>query len=58
MCSTSVVFLENELLYGQSFPVEDEVLTDEFIVPIGKCKIERYFVVVNFSPFCLDQDNM
>ncbi len=33
-----VVFLENELLYGQSF----EVPTDEdFVIPIGRAKIER-----------------
>lgn len=37
-----VVFLENEILYGHSFPVSDEVLKDDFIVPIGKCKIERW----------------
>lgn len=36
-----VVFLENEILYGQAFPVSDEVLSKDFIIPIGKCKIER-----------------
>lgn len=36
-----VVFLENEILYGQSFPVSDEVLSEDFVLPIGKCKIER-----------------
>ncbi|KAE9414937.1 hypothetical protein Angca_008577 [Angiostrongylus cantonensis] len=36
-----VVFLENEVLYGRSFPVSDEVLKDDFVVPIGVCKIER-----------------
>lgn len=36
-----VVFLENEILYGLPFPVSDEVLSDEFLVPIGKAKIER-----------------
>ncbi|XP_051148071.1 pyruvate dehydrogenase E1 component subunit beta-1, mitochondrial-like isoform X2 [Andrographis paniculata] len=36
-----VVFLENELLYGESFPVSDEVLDSNFCLPIGKAKIER-----------------
>ncbi|KAL9263546.1 Pyruvate dehydrogenase E1 component subunit beta-1, mitochondrial-like protein [Drosera capensis] len=36
-----VVFLENELLYGESFPVSDEVLDSNFVLPIGKAKIER-----------------
>jgi len=33
-----VIFLENEILYGQSFPVPDSV---DFVVPLGKAKIER-----------------
>ncbi|MCW9035310.1 MAG: pyruvate dehydrogenase complex E1 component subunit beta [Rhodospirillales bacterium] len=33
-----VVFLENELLYGDSFDVPE---SDEFVLPIGKAKIER-----------------
>lgn len=36
-----VVFLENELLYGESFPVSEEVLDSSFCLPIGKAKIER-----------------
>ena len=36
-----VVFLENELLYGLQYPVSDEVLSKDFVVPIGKAKIER-----------------
>ncbi|PWN24178.1 thiamine diphosphate-binding protein [Microstroma glucosiphilum] len=35
------VFLENEILYGQSFPVTPEVLSDDFVLPIGKAKVER-----------------
>lgn len=35
------MFLENEILYGQQFPVEDEVLSKDFVLPIGKCKVER-----------------
>ncbi|MSP76935.1 MAG: pyruvate dehydrogenase complex E1 component subunit beta [Rhodospirillaceae bacterium] len=33
-----VIFLENEILYGQQFDVPDD---PEFILPIGKAKIER-----------------
>ncbi|TNC12434.1 pyruvate dehydrogenase complex E1 component subunit beta [Methylobacterium terricola] len=33
-----VVFLENEILYGQSFPVPKG---DDFTVPIGKAKVHR-----------------
>ncbi len=33
-----VVVLENEMLYGQSFDVPDD---PDFVVPIGKAKIER-----------------
>jgi len=33
-----VIFLENEILYGQSFPVPK---LDDFIVPIGKAKVVR-----------------
>lgn len=36
-----VVFLENELLYGESFPVSEDVLDSSFCLPIGKAKIER-----------------
>jgi pyruvate dehydrogenase E1 component beta subunit len=33
-----VIFLENEILYGHSFPVPK---LDDFLVPIGKAKIAR-----------------
>jgi pyruvate dehydrogenase E1 component beta subunit len=33
-----VVFLEHELLYGQSFPVPDG---DDFVLPIGKAAVKR-----------------
>jgi pyruvate dehydrogenase E1 component beta subunit len=36
-----VVFLENELMYGVNFDVSDEVLSKDFVLPIGKSKIER-----------------
>ncbi len=33
-----VVFLENEILYGQSFEIP---ANDEYVIPIGRAKIER-----------------
>lgn len=36
-----VVVLENEILYGIQYPMSDEALSKEFVVPIGKAKIER-----------------
>uniref|UniRef100_A0A2D4F5F0 Pyruvate dehydrogenase E1 component subunit beta n=3 Tax=Micrurus TaxID=8634 RepID=A0A2D4F5F0_MICCO len=33
--------LENELMYGVSFELSEEVLSKDFIVPIGKAKIEK-----------------
>merc|ERR1712159_975400 len=36
-----VVFLENELLYGVEFPMSDEALKDDFLLPIGEAKIEK-----------------
>ena len=36
-----VVFLENELLYGTAFDVEDKVFESDFLLPIGKAKIMR-----------------
>ncbi len=44
-----VVFLENEILYGQSFECP---VADDFILPIGRAKIERageHVTVVAFS---------
>ncbi|XP_065316687.1 pyruvate dehydrogenase E1 component subunit beta, mitochondrial-like isoform X3 [Gordionus sp. m RMFG-2023] len=36
-----VVFLENELLYGTSFPMTPDTLSSNFIIPIGKGKYEK-----------------
>ncbi|CAL9154246.1 unnamed protein product [Musa hybrid cultivar] len=46
------VFLENELLYGESFPISAEVLDSSFCLPIGKAEIERegkYVTITSFS---------
>src|ERR1700731_2936112 len=36
-----VIFLENEMLYGQSFPMSEAAQKDDFVIPFGKAKIER-----------------
>ncbi|TXT13000.1 hypothetical protein VHUM_01401 [Vanrija humicola] len=36
-----VCVLENELLYGVSFPMTKEELSDEYLIPFGKAKIEK-----------------
>ncbi|XP_052089730.1 pyruvate dehydrogenase E1 component subunit beta, mitochondrial-like isoform X1 [Mytilus californianus] len=36
-----VVFLENEIMYGTSFDMSDEAMSEDFVIPIGKAKIER-----------------
>ncbi|XP_069823073.1 pyruvate dehydrogenase E1 component subunit beta, mitochondrial [Dendropsophus ebraccatus] len=36
-----VVVLENELMYGVPFEVSEEVQSKDFVIPIGKAKIER-----------------
>jgi pyruvate dehydrogenase E1 component subunit beta len=44
-----VIFLENEILYGQSFPVPK---LDDFVLPIGKARIARSgrdVTIVSFS---------
>ncbi|KAM7480188.1 hypothetical protein LguiA_028401 [Lonicera macranthoides] len=46
-----VVFLENELLYGESFPVSAAVLDSSFCLPIGKAKTEREGKDVTITAF-------
>lgn len=29
------------MLYGVSFPMSQEAMSDNFLLPIGKCKVER-----------------
>lgn len=55
-----VVILENELLYGVSFPLSDEAQDKDFVIPIGKAKIEKQGKDVTLVAFgkavgqCLD----
>jgi pyruvate dehydrogenase E1 component beta subunit len=45
-----VVFLENEILYGQSFDVPDD---PDFTLPIGRAKIERAGADVTITAFSI-----
>ncbi|MEA1834614.1 pyruvate dehydrogenase complex E1 component subunit beta [Methylobacterium durans] len=45
-----VVFLENEILYGQSFPVPK---LDDFVLPIGKARIHRQGSDVTIVSFAI-----
>jgi len=36
-----VVFLENELMYGESFPVSKDALATDYVAPIGKALVMR-----------------
>merc|ERR1711976_723158 len=36
-----VVVLENELMYGTPFEMSDEALSEDFLIPLGKAKVER-----------------
>ena len=36
-----VVVLENEIMYGNKFPMSPEAMSPDFVLPIGKAKIER-----------------
>lgn len=45
-----VIFLENELLYGQSFDVPD---SDDWVVPIGKAKVVREGTDVTITAFSI-----
>jgi pyruvate dehydrogenase E1 component beta subunit len=47
-----VMILEHELMYGVSFPMSDEAQSKDFVIEIGKAKIEREgtdVTVVSFS---------
>ncbi|KAF6031675.1 PDHB [Bugula neritina] len=49
-----VVFLENEIMYNERMPMSDEAMSDTFLLPIGKAKIERsgsHITLVGHSRF-------
>lgn len=56
-CCISVVCLENELMYGVAFDMSDEAMSEDFLIPIGKAKIERpgkvsSSLTIHFSLMC------
>lgn len=36
-----MIVLENEVMYGVQFEMSDEAMSSDFLIPIGKAKIER-----------------
>ncbi|KAG8288347.1 hypothetical protein J6590_018868 [Homalodisca vitripennis] len=55
-----VVFLENEILYGETFDMSKEAMSKDYLLPIGKAKIEKAgknITIVSWSRavgFCLE----
>ena len=47
-----VVLLENEIMYGQYFPMSEEALSPDFVIPIGKAKIEKQGIFVFLLALC------
>ena len=43
--------LENELLYGVSYPMSDEAQSKDFVIEIGKAKVEREGTDVTITAF-------
>lgn len=44
----SVVLLENELMYGVAFEMSEASQSKDFVIPIGKAKIERPGMHISF----------
>ncbi|KAK7793088.1 hypothetical protein R5R35_013525 [Gryllus longicercus] len=47
-----VLIMEHELLYGTSFKLTDEAMSKEFLIPLGKAKLERpgkHITLVSYS---------
>ena len=53
---TPVVVLENEILYGHSYPVNDQILDKDFVLPIGKAKIEKAGTDVSVFTYSIGVD--
>lgn len=46
-----VVILENEMMYGVSFETNDAIMDKDFLIPIGKAKVERTGTDVTITAF-------
>eukprot|EP01080_Neovahlkampfia_damariscottae_P000018 gene18-4269_t len=47
-----VVFLENEIMYGEKFEVDEDFMSKDYVLPIGKAHVERAgkdITIVTFS---------
>jgi len=47
--------LENELQYGASYEMSDEALSEDFLIPLGKAKIEHPGIVLILCFFYKNQ---
>lgn len=50
--SNPVVFLENEIMYGKTFELDDKVMDKDFVLPFGKAKVQRegkHVTLVSYS---------
>jgi len=48
-CVVVVVVLESELQYGASYEMSDEALSEDFVIPLGKAKIEHPGNLITFT---------
>jgi pyruvate dehydrogenase E1 component beta subunit len=46
-----IIFLENEMMYGVNFEVQDSVMDKDFLLEIGKAKIEKEGTDVTITAF-------
>ena len=54
-----VVVLENEIMYNSIFEVSEEAQSTDFLIPIGKAKIEKEGTWVGvFAGTCVDYFNV
>ena len=49
-----VMFLENEIMYGDVFEISEEVMDKDFLIPFGKCKIVKPGKDVTITAFSLN----
>ena len=49
-----VVFLENEIMYGDVFEISEEVMDKNFLIPFGKFKIVKFGKDVTITAFSLN----
>lgn len=45
-------------MYGRSFEVDDKVMDSDFVLPIGKAKVEREGIYLFTKKYLRDFDNV